>query len=167
MKNILMITAVLIMLCPETYAATWTAEDTPAVQAVMSNRNAKKLEGNMLKLARPALKKTPMSAVMDNIEMMVMYSAGKKADKEEENFVQQATDVLKSYNKVSEIDDPDYHMAIYIDSPVKDRFSEIILYTSWPETSIMVFVGDFTIESLKKVGELSEQSRMERRKARK
>lgn len=115
-------------------------------------QECKKLEGGMLKLARPALKKTPMAVVMDDIDMMVMYSISQKADEKEKQFAQQAINLLESYNKVSEIDDPDYRMCIYIDNPVGENFSEIILYISRPDPSIMVFVGDFTIGSLKKVG---------------
>ena len=165
MKRILIIMAVLMMLCPDIYALTKKAEDSPAVQVLTSNKNARKLEGGMLKLARPALKKTPMAVVMDDIDMMVMYSISQKADEEEKQFAQQAINVLESYNKVSEIDDPDYRMSIYIDNPVGENFSEIILYTSRPDPSIMVFIGDFTIASLKKVGEISDQKRMERRRA--
>ena len=165
MKRILIIMAVLMMLCPDIYALTKKAEDSPAVQVLTSNKNARKLEGGMLKLARPALKKTPMAVVMDDIDMMVMYSISQKADEEEKQFAQQAINVLESYNKVSEIDDPDYRMSIYIDNPVGENFSEIILYTSRPDPSIMVFIGDFTIASLKKVGEISDQRRMERRQA--
>lgn len=160
-----MIMAVLMMLCPNIYASGKKAEESPAVQVLTSNKNARKLEGGMLKLARPALKKTPMAVVMDDIDMMVMYSISQKADEEEKQFAQQAINVLESYNKVSEIDDPDYRMSIYIDNPVGENFSEIILYTSRPDASIMVFVGNFTIGSLKKVGEISDQRRMERRQA--
>ena len=157
--------AVLMMLCPDIYASGKKAEESPAVQVLTSNKNAKKLEGGMLKLARPALKKTPMAVVMDDIDMMVMYSISQKADEKEKQFAQQAINVLEKYNKVSEIDDPDYRMSIYIDNPVGENFSEIILYTSRPDASIMVFVGNFTIGSLKKVGEISDQRRMERRQA--
>ena len=160
-----MIMAVLMMLCPDIYASGKKAEESPAVQVLTSNKNARKLEGGMLKLARPALKKTPMAVVMDDIDMMVMYSISQKADEEEKQFAQQAINVLESYNKVSEIDDPDYRMSIYIDNPVGENFSEIILYTSRPDASIMVFVGNFTIGSLKKVGEISDQRRLERRQA--
>jgi len=155
-----------MMLCPDIYASAKKAEDSPAVQVLSSNKNARKLEGGMLKLARPALKKTPMAVVMDNIDMLVMYPISQKADEDERHFAEQAINVLKNYQKVSEIDDPDYRMSIYIDDPVGENFSEIILYTSRPDASIMVFVGDFTIESLKKVGEISDQRRMQRRQAR-
>ena len=165
MRRIMMIMAVLMMLCPDIYASEKKAEESPAVQVLTSNKNAKKLEGGMLKLARPVLKKTPMAVVMDDIDMMVMYSISQKADEKEKQFAQQAINVLEKYNKVSEIDDPDYRMSIYIDNPVGENFSEIILYTSRPDASIMVFVGNFTIGSLKKVGEISDQRRMERRQA--
>ena len=55
-------------------------------------------------------------------------------------------------------------MLIYIDEVKDNRFSEIILYTISSEKSVMVFNGDFTIESLKKVGEISDQQRQERKK---
>lgn len=160
-----MIMAVLTMLCPDIYASGKKAEESPAVQVLTSNKNAKTLEGGMLKLARPVLKKTPMAVVMDDIDMMVMYSISQKADEEEKQFAERAINVLENYNKVSEIDDPDYRMSIYIDKPVGENFSEIILYTSRPDAAIMVFVGNFTIGSLKKVGEISDQRRMERRQA--
>lgn len=165
MRRIMMIMAVLMMLCPDIYASEKKAEESPAVQVLTSNKNARKLEGGMLKLARPALKKTPMAVVMDDIDMMVMYSISQKAEEEEKQFAEQAINVLKSYNKVSEINDPEYRMSIYIDNPVGENFSEIILYTSRPDASIMVFVGNFTIGSLKKVGEISDQRRMERKRA--
>ena len=165
MRRIMMIMAVLMMLCPDIYASSKKAEESPAVQVLTSNKNARKLEGGMLKLARPALKKTPMAVVMDDIDMMVMYSISQKANEEEKQFAEQAINVLKSYNKVSEINDPEYRMSIYIDNPVGENFSEIILYTSRPDASIMVFVGNFTIGSLKKVGEISDQRRLERKRA--
>jgi hypothetical protein len=50
-------------------------------------------------------------------------------------------------------------MDIYIDTPKGDKFSEIVLYNTRPEASIILFVGDFTVESLIKVGEASEEER--------
>ena len=164
MRRIMMIMAVLMMLCPDIYVSAKKAEESPAIQMLTSNKNARKLEGGMLKLARPALKKTPMAVVMDDIDMLVMYSINQKTE-EEKLFAEQALNVLEGYNKVSEINDPEYRMSIYIDNPVDENFSEIILYTSRPDASIMLFVGNFTIDSLKKIGEISDQRRMQRRQA--
>jgi hypothetical protein len=50
-------------------------------------------------------------------------------------------------------------MTIYIDTPQDNTPHEIILYNTKPEASIMLFKGDFTVESLIKVGEASEQER--------
>ena len=61
-----------------------------------------------------------------------------------------------------EIDDELSHMLIYVDDVKDNRFSEIILYITSPDKSILLFKGDFTVESLKKVGELSEQDRKRR-----
>jgi hypothetical protein len=70
-----------------------------------------------------------------------------------------AVQTLKGYTMVREIDDEKSTMTIYIDTPQDNRFSEIILYNTKPEASIMLFKGDFTVESLIKVGEASEQER--------
>ena len=68
---------------------------------------------------------------------------------------------------INEINDADYRMLIYIDTQHGNRFSEIILYTTDPDKTIMVFCGDFTTEGLTKVGELSDQQREKRRQSRK
>jgi hypothetical protein len=99
-----------------------------------------------------------MSVVMDDIEAMLICPL----EKSDKNIEQQVEKVLKSYTKVNEIDDSSYMMYIFIDELDGERFSEIILYTTRPDKSIMVFCGDFTVEALMKVGELSEQQRKKR-----
>lgn len=168
MKKILtLIMAVtLTVICQDIYAAGRKAEESPAIQTLGSLKDAKKLEGAMLKLARPIIKKTPMSVVMDNIETMVICDMGKEGKEVDPELKAIVENVLKHYSKVDEIDDEMYHMLIYIDEPEGDRFSEIILYTTRKDKSVMVFKGDFTIDSLKKVGELSDQQRELRKRGR-
>ena len=119
---------------------------------------AKILEGTKLKIARPFLKRTPMGVIIDEIEMMIICQLDSDAGSDTA-LKQKAQEVLKRYNLVREIDDERSKMDIYIDTPQNDRFSEIILYHTRPEPSIMLFVGNFTVESLVKVGEVSEQQR--------
>ena len=61
MKNILktIMAVILIVLCQSIFATTAGDTESPAVQFLESNRKAKKLEGAMLRIARPILKKTP------------------------------------------------------------------------------------------------------------
>ena len=66
---------------------------------------------------------------------------------------------MESYILVKEIDDEKSKMSIYIDNPTGENFSEIVIYNAWPEASLMLFSGRFTVESLVKVGEVSEQQR--------
>lgn len=154
----------MVLLCQNIHAAVQKTGDSPVVQLMDTNEKAKKVEGAMLKMARPILKKTPMSAVMDNIEMMIICPVEKADDKV---FVEKAENVLKGYNKVNEIYDDDYTMFIYINDPEGKEFSEIILYKTTPEASIMVFEGDFNAEGLMKVGELSDQQRQKRKQSKK
>lgn len=153
-----------MLLCQNIHAATEKSGDSPVVQLMDTNEKAKKVEGAMLKMARPILKKTPMSAVMDNIEMMIICSVDNADDKV---FVEKAENVLKGYNKVNEIHDDDYTMFIYINDPEGKEFSEIILYKTTPDASIMVFEGNFNAEGLMKVGELSDQQRQKRKQSKK
>jgi hypothetical protein len=160
MKTILklMLAALMIMSCHYVHAAGKKADDSTAMQMLGNEKKAKKLEGATLKIAKTFLKKTPMSVVMDDIEAMLICPLEKSDDVVEPKVEQ----VLKSYTKVSEIDDSSYMMYIFIDELDGERFSEIILYTTRPDKSIMVFCGDFTVEALMKVGELSEQQRKKR-----
>lgn len=160
MKTILklMLAALMIMSCHYVHAAGKKADDSTAMQMLGNEKKAKKLEGATLKIAKTFLKKTPMSVVMDDIESMLICPLEKSDDVVEPKVEQ----VLKSYTKVSEINDSSYMMYIFIDELDGERFSEIILYTTRPDKTIMVFCGDFTVEALMKVGELSEQQRKKR-----
>ena len=53
-------------------------------------------------------------------------------------------------------------MLIYVDGVEGDRFDELILYIISPDQTLIYFRGDFTIDGLMKVGELSEQDRKQR-----
>ena len=160
MKTILklMLAALMIMSCHYVHAAGKKADDSTAMQMLGNEKKAKKLEGATLKIAKTFLKKTPMSVVMDDIEAMLICPL----EKSDRNIEQQVEKVLKSYTKVSEIDDSSYMMYIFIDELDGERFSEIILYTTRPDKTRMVFCGDFTVEALMKVGELSQQQRKKR-----
>ena len=161
MKRILLFpTAVVFtLLCTSLQASQLHEGDSPALEMLDSNRDSKKLDGAKLKIARPFLKRTPMGAIIDEIQMLVICPLDVDGKQNDISFINKAHNVLKGYNLVSEIDDELSEMAIYIDTPRDNRFSEIILYHTRPEPSIMLFVGDFTVESLTRVGELSEQQR--------
>lgn len=152
----------LAVLCQNGYAADDKTEESPAVRVLEAGRKAKRLEGPTLKIAKPILKKTPISAIMDDIEMMIICPL----EKEKDDMTAKAESLLKDYTMVREINDELSHMYIYIDTPVNDSFSELILYTTSPEANIMLFEGNFTVEGLMKVGELSVLDRKQRIRAR-
>lgn len=163
MRTALIILAVLAMLCPGTPASGKKAEESAAIRMLCSNKKARTLDGTTMKLARPILKKTPMSVLMDNIDAMLICPL----DKVEKTYLDKVDAMLGDYTKVNEINDEDYRMLIYISTLHDNRFSELILYTTRPEKNIMVFCGDFTTEGLMKVGELSDQQRKKRKESRK
>ena len=162
MRTVLIMIAVLAMLCPGTPASGKKAEDSAAIRMLCSNKKAKTLEGNTIKLARPILKKTPMSALMDNITAMLVCPL----DKADKAYLDKVDSMLGDYTKVKEIDDENDRMLIYISTLHDNHFSEIILYTTRPDRTILVFCGDFTVEGLMKVGELSDQMRKQRKQSR-
>ena len=160
MKHILInIAAALFLLCPSLHATESCEGDSPVVVILDSNKETKTLDGAKLKIARPFLKRTPMGVILDEINMLAICPLELDPQKDDFKFTKEAEKVLKEYNMVREIDDEMSTMAIYIDTPHNDSFSEIILYNTRPEASLMLFVGDFTVESLIKVGEASEQMR--------
>ena len=163
MRSILIIFTVLAMLCQSTPASGKKADDSAAIQMLRPNKKSKTLEGTTMKLARPVLKKTPMSVFIDNIDALLICPL----EKSDKAYLDKVETMLGGYAKVNEINDDDYRMLIYIDTLPGNRFSEIILYTTDPDKTIMVFCGDFTTEGLTKVGELSDQQREKRRQSRK
>ena len=155
-----MLTAML--LCHSTYAAADKFEDSEAVKVIESGKKTRRLEGATLKIARPILKKTPMVAVMDDIEMMMHCPVDKINRKDHGEFAGKVDKVLKDFLLVKEIDDELSHMLIYVGGLEGNRFNELILYIISPDQTLLYFRGDFTEEGLMKVGELSEQDRKRR-----
>ena len=153
------------MLCAPLRALATQVGGSPIEQILDTNKDAKKLDGAKLKVARPFLKRTPMGVIIDEINMMIICPI-KLDGAEGYSFSKEALNILKKYNLVRQIDDEKSTMDIYIDTPENNRFSEIILYNTKPEASILLFVGDFTVESLIKVGEASEQERKHLKKNR-
>lgn len=160
MKIIMAVT--FIIFCQYSYAAGNKYKESPAVKVLEEGKKTRRLEGSTLKMARPILKKTPISVIMDDIEMMMLCPL----EKNSADLTAKAEKMLGNYTMVREINDELSHIYIYIDTPTSNRFSELILYTESPEANIMLFEGDFTIEGLMQVGELSVQDRKERIRAR-
>ena len=139
---------------------------SPAVKFLEANdgldgARCMKIDGLMLKMARPTLRKTPAVAIMDNLDRFYMFSFKENRDAEEKTFVTAADKMLKSYMKVSEINDDISQMFIYVDQPQGKTCHEIVMLITWPSTSMMVFNGDFTEDSLRRMDEISKKQRAE------
>lgn len=161
-RHIIALALSALLLCQYTYASTDKIEDSKAVKVIESGKKTRRLEGATLKIARPILKKTPMVAVMDDIEMMMPCPIGKISKKDHGEFAGKVDKVLKDFMLVKEINDELSHMLIYVDGLEGDRFNELILYIVSPDQTLLYFRGDFTVDGLMKVGELSEQDRKRR-----
>ena len=121
-----------------------------------------KIDGLMMRVAKPTLKKTPVIAIMDELDCFYMFSFKENREAEEKAFVVAAQKMLKSYMKVSEIKDDISHMVIYVDQPSGNTCHEIVMLVTWPNTSMMVFRGDFTEDSLRRMDEISKKQRQEK-----
>ncbi|MBQ6688700.1 MAG: hypothetical protein IJN02_05635 [Bacteroidales bacterium] len=120
--------------------------------------NVEKIEGFTLKLAKPFMKKTPMAAIMNDLDRMIMFSMEDTSAQDDSLFVDKAEKILKDYFKITETRKDDSLTSIYIDiSPEENTFSEMVMYITKPGIALMIFKGSFTLESLKKMGELSQQ----------
>ena len=150
-----------LVLCQYGHAAGYATGESQIVKVLKAGNKTKVLEGAALKVARPILKKTPVSVVIDNIRTMIICPL-ELEKKDMQELDAEAVNILCNYMMVREINDELSHLFTYIDNPENGRFSELILYNKRPQTSIMMFVGDFTIEDLMKIGELSVQDRKDR-----
>ena len=139
---------------------------SPAVKFLEANdgldgARCMKIDGLMLKMARPTLRKTPVAAILDELDCFYMFSFKDGRENEEKAFVNAAGKTLRSYTKVSEINDDISRMVIYVDDPKDGTCHEMILLITWPSTSMMVFHGDFTEDSLRRMDEISKKQRAE------
>ncbi len=164
MKRFLSILTVLI--CLAFSAKADEPAKSPAVKFLEANDGVKgakctKIDGLMMRMAKPTLKKTPVLAIMDELDCLYMFSFKENREAEEKAFVTAADKMLKSYMKVSEINDDISHMFIYVDQPQGNTCHEIVMLITWPSTSMMVFHGDFTEDSLRRMDEISKKQRAE------
>ena len=161
MKNLIiyLMTAAALLFSTAANAMVEPKNDSPAAQMLEAQKDSKILDGAKFKIAKPIIRRTPMGVIIDEIEMMIICPLECNSAKAEDLLPAEAKEMLKHYILVREIDDERSTMAIYIDNPKGDNFSEIVIYNERPDASIMLFVGNFTVESLRKVGEVSEQQR--------
>jgi hypothetical protein len=99
--------------------------------------------------------------------MMMLCPVEKITKKDNGAFANKVKNSLKDYTMVEKIDDELSKMSIYVYGIKGDSFQEILLYISSPEESIILFRGNFTVEGLTKVGELSKLDREKRIKDKK
>ena len=103
----------------------------------------------------------PLTPMLQGITDTMAQNA-ENSEAEEKAFVTAAQKMLKSYVRVSEINDDISHMLIYVDEPQGKTCHEIVMLITWPNTSIIVFHGDFTEDSLRRMDEISKKQRAEK-----
>ena len=153
-----------ILICQTVYADGPLPADTPAVSLLQKSEVIKgaklvKLEGLMLRMAKPYMKKEPISAVMDDIERMYMLNMKDVSDGDMAKFNAELNKALQPYIKAGEVyrEDTDSNLALYLDKPEEGVFHEMFLVVTRPETVIMVFHGKFTEEGLLNMSDLSQK----------
>ena len=156
-----------VLICLALSAKADAPATSPAVKFLEANDSVKgakctKIDGLMMRVAKPTLKKTPVIAIMDELDCFYMFSFKEDRTTEEQAFATAAQKMLKSYMKVSEIKDDISHMVIYVDQPEGNTCHEIVMLVTWPSTSMMVFHGDFTEDSLRRMDEISKKQRQEK-----
>ena len=169
MKHLLTIAIVFVLAltCHKFPTYAQEARKSPAVQFLEANDGIKgakcvKVDGFMMRVVRPTLKKTPLIAIMDDIDCFYMFSFKEDRESEERTFVRDAERALNSYMMASEVKDDISHMKVYLDQPDGDACHEMVLLITWPKTSMMVFHGQFTESSLRKMEEISKKQRKEK-----
>ena len=159
-----MLAAVLAVFCQNISAAAPPGDGSEVIRILESNKKARRLEGGMLRLARPIIKKTPMGYVMDNITMMIVCPV----EDDDNTFAPKVEALInENYTLAGSVNDEEKAISLYVDTPKDDRCSLLILRSIKPDNAIMLFKGDFTIEDLQEVGRRSEEDSRRRRQARK
>ena len=153
--------ATLVVLCQNIFAGTVDGSDM--IQLLESQKKTRRLEGGMLKIARPIIKKTPMGYVMDKITMMMICSV----DSDNKALIQNAETILQNYTLAGTVNDEYNQMSLYVDTLQEEHCSQIMLRSLSPDNFIMLFKGNFTIEDLREVDRRYVEQIRQRRQSRK
>ena len=153
-----------VLMCRTAYADGPLPAETPAVNLLQQSELIKgaklvKLEGLMLRMARPYMKKEPISAVMDDIETMYMLNLKDVSEADMAKFNAELSKAVQPYTKAGEVfrEDTNSNLALYLDKPEGGVFHEMFLVVTNPDTVIMVFHGKFTEEGLLNMSALSQK----------
>ena len=92
-----------VLMCRTAYADGPLPAETPAVNLLQQSELIKgaklvKLEGLMLRMARPYMKKEPISAVMDDIETMYMLNLKDVSEADMAKFNAELSKAVQPYN---------------------------------------------------------------------
>lgn len=111
------------------------------------------LKGFMLNFAKPALKKTPMKNVVDEIDNVCVFNmsgAGKDIMK---SFDKKLASILAGYEKVAENKEGKTESTIYLIRKDDAYISEIVVYSGNEDIAIVVMKGDIPVSLLEEMAD--------------
>jgi len=162
MRNRLhIVSAVLMMTLCAAAAAENRPESSPAVKLVETYAQAEGtrtriVEGFLLKMARPIIKKTPAFALYDQIETIVLYQMEDMKEEDRSRFGSDLEASFGGYMKTGAVECPNSTMDIYINQSDDGTIDEIIMHVTEPKPTMMIFQGTFTLESILEMQALND-----------
>ena len=137
-------------------------EENALIRMLESYEEAKGVEyfnlnGMILKMAKPSIKKTPVGKAADNIENLCIFSMSDAGKEVRARFLKEADLLLKGYDMVLETTEDKTTSRIYMKKADAEIIDELIVYSQGKDIAIIYMIGDIPLSALEGMTPKSEE----------
>lgn len=106
------------------------------------------LNGFLLKMARPTIKKSPIGKAADQIDNLCIFSMTEAGKEVRSKFMKEADAALGSYKKVLETTEDKQTSRIYMKKTSAEIIDELIVYSLGEDIALIYIKGEIPVSAL-------------------
>lgn len=106
------------------------------------------LDGFILKMAKPKIKRTPVCKAADDIDKVVIFSMSSAKTEKKAKFMKEVSSLLQDYTKAKEVKEEERESYVYMKQEEENILSELVVITVGEDISIIVMTGQIPADAL-------------------
>lgn len=106
------------------------------------------LDGLLLKMAKPKIKKSPVGKAADDIDQVVIFSMSSAKTEKKAKFMKEVSNLLQDYTKAKEVKEEETESYVYMKQEQENILSELIVLSVGEDISIIVMTGQIPVDAL-------------------
>lgn len=121
------------------------------------------LNGMILKMAKPSIKKTPVGKAADDIDNLCIFSMNDAVKEVRAKFLKEADLLFKDYEMALEKTEEEVTSRIYVKKTSAGIIDELIVYNLGADIALIYIIGQIPVSSLEGISPSTEKEDKDRK----